>query len=157
MLRLDTDADLIKSDEGYRATVYVDATGKPIGPGSTVIGHPTIGWGIRLDGSGLTVPEAQALIDSRLALARGDASQLLGIGAWSLLGSPRRAALTNMAYTMGRERLSEFTDLLAAIRSSDWPGAKAAVLDSKWAIDEAPARARRIADMLLTGNWPAAA
>ena len=41
--------DELGADEGIRMLVYDDATGRPIGPGTLVRGHPTIGIGTDSD------------------------------------------------------------------------------------------------------------
>lgn len=52
---------MLRAEEGLRLTVYDDATGKPIKPGTLVKGHPTIGIGRALDVNGITEAEAEYL------------------------------------------------------------------------------------------------
>jgi len=147
-------ARLIERDEGFRAKVYDDATGLPIGPGSHVVGHPTVGWGRALDIAPLTLSEALVLRENSEAAAIGDARFLVGDAAWSGLGVTRQAALANMAYQLGRAGLGAFRALIEAVRAGDWQAAHDAALDSR-AARQAPARWRRNAAMLLTGAMPA--
>lgn len=56
-----------------------------------------------------------------------------------------------MAFQMGRAKLEGFNRMLLCVRAGDWQGAYDNALDSKWA-RQTPARANRIATMLLTGE-----
>lgn len=49
----------LRGDEGEVLKVYDDATGKPIGPGSVVVGNPSIAVGRNLSGRGLTTVECE--------------------------------------------------------------------------------------------------
>lgn len=55
------DAELM-GDEGLVLRVYDDATGKPIGPGSHVIGNPTVGVGRNLTARGIKKEEASIML-----------------------------------------------------------------------------------------------
>jgi GH24 family phage-related lysozyme (muramidase) len=57
-------SQMLEREEGLRTLVYDDATGKPIGPGSVVQGHPTIGIGRALDVNGITAVEADFLLEN---------------------------------------------------------------------------------------------
>ena len=53
--------------EGLRLTVYDDATGETIGPGTRMQGIPTVGVGRNLLDRGLTRQEAHYLLDNDIA------------------------------------------------------------------------------------------
>ena len=146
--------DLFKMEEGFRGTLYDDATGKPIVPGWTVIGHPTAGWGFALDTCPLDQVEADFIFARRLARATAAAIIDLGAADWKRLDDVRRAALTSMAYQMGAAGLAAFKNTLAAVRAGNWQAARDGVMASDFA-KETPGRAGRDATMLLTGEWPA--
>lgn len=69
---------------------------------------------------------------------------------WDALDMPRQVALIDMAHNLGYG-LVEFKDFLAAVRAKDWPRAKAAMLDSRWA-RQTLRRADDDARIILTGS-----
>ena len=72
---------------------------------------------------------------------------------WALnLDVGRRAALVLMAFQLGTSGLLAFKNMLLALRHQKWQEAHDHALDSKWARDDTPARAKRVAAMLLTGS-----
>ena len=76
-------------DEGERLFVYDDATGRPVGKGSTLIGNPTIGVGRCLSTRGITRAESRALLGNDEAAAWSELSALL---PWLPLETPARIA-----------------------------------------------------------------
>jgi len=141
---------LLWSEEGERLMVYDDATREPIKPGTHVIGHPTIGAGIRLD-----VPILQKESDTMLANRVQALVARMMLRAWfRALDPTRRWAIISMAYTIGVEGVEAFTGMIAGLQAADWAAASAAILDSVWAKEQAPARAGRVAAMILSGQWP---
>jgi GH24 family phage-related lysozyme (muramidase) len=148
--------DLLTFEEGKRAFVYDDGDGKRIVPGKVMIGHPTTGIGFALDTYPLDDEEIEFLLQHRRQKAEGWAAADLGAEAWAKLDVVRRAALTSMAYQMGQTSLAGFPKMLAAVRVGDWQRAHDEALNSTWARWQTPARALREANMLLTGQWPAA-
>jgi lysozyme len=144
---------LIAAAEGLRLGVYDDATGKPIGPGVTLRGHPTIGYGRALDRQGITRDEARALLENDLAVLTGQVAGIVGADFWPPLGPARQAALIDIAYEIGPAGLARFSEMLGAVRTGDWKGAHSAALRSAWA-HQVPTRASRDALILLTGAMP---
>jgi hypothetical protein len=114
------------------------------------------GIGFALDTYPLDDVEIAFLLQHRRQRAEVWAAADLGADAWAKLDVVRRAALTSMAYQMGQASLAGFPKMLAAVRASDWQRAHDEALDSQWAKWQTPARALREANMLLTGQWPAA-
>ncbi|MEK6591552.1 MAG: hypothetical protein AABZ67_00585 [Pseudomonadota bacterium] len=145
--------DLIKLHEGFRGYIYDDATGEKLGPGDRIKGNPTFGWGFALSVNPATQGECGILLAIRLSGAANDAALAVGREAFKTIAPARQAALADMAYQMGRQRLEGFNLMLDAIRRGDWDRARDEALASRWA-RQTPARARAVADMLLTGNWP---
>ena len=88
-------------------------------------------------------------LEANLALAREDAAAVFG-DAFAALDEPRRDALTELAFVLGRTSLIRFTGLRAAVQSGDWLAAGAEVVDSAWAKQDGP-RATRIARVLRGG------
>ena len=92
-------AALVRLHEGLRLTVYDDATGEPIGPGATLIGHPTIGVGRALDVRGISAAEADALLVRDLDEAARELTEAL---PWiARLDPVRRAVLIDMRHSAG--------------------------------------------------------
>jgi GH24 family phage-related lysozyme (muramidase) len=87
------------------------------------------------------------------AVAASAAPGILGVSTWALLEEPRKAALVDLCFNMGPVKLQGFHHMLDAIRRSDWPEAKAELLDSAYAT-EVKTRAETNATTLLTGEWP---
>lgn len=157
MIAFDTAALMasLELGEGFRAVVYDDATGKPIVPGSTVIGHPTIAFGCALDISGMsreqgTVMALEKAQDMNVGLCNS-------LPWYPTLDEPRRRVLIEMAYNMGLHGLLQFKNMLAAVQVGDWKTAAAEMLNSKWAteVDDGPGgklgRADRLAAQMETG------
>jgi lysozyme len=141
-------AGLLAREEGLRLTVYDDATGKPLLPGATLVGHPTIGIGRCLDRRGITAAEAMALLENDIAEVRAQLAQAL---PWvAALSENRRMVLQAMAFQLGIAGLLAFKDTLAAARRGDHAAAADGMLASLWA-RQTPARAARMAAMMRAG------
>lgn len=130
--------------EDLRMLVYDDATGKPVVPGYTMIGHPTIGYGRALDIDGISKQEAGYLLDNNLA-ARFDWLERL---PWfTPLDDVRQAVIADLSYNVGLVGLLNFTKMIAAIRRQDYVTAGREIIDSKLS----PRRARDLARVMTTG------
>lgn len=140
-------ADLTR-DEGMRLFVYDDATGKPIRPGSTVIGHPTVGIGRALDTHGITASEAAFLLGDDIP--KCDAQLTAALPWYPDLDSVRRRVLLEMAFNLGVTGLLQFRQMLAAVETQDWTRAKANMVASHWFL-QVGARGARLANMMLNG------
>jgi lysozyme len=139
---------LLESEEGLRLTVYDDATGKPLLPGMTIVGHPTIGIGRCLDRKGITEVEARYLLENDLQEVRAQVAKEL---PWSAkLSVSRRIVLEAMAFQMGIDGLLGFRNTLAMVQRGDYAGAAAGMLNSLWA-RQTPARAKRMSEMMRLG------
>lgn len=119
--------DLVKRMEGFRATPYLCPAG-----------YPTIGYGHRipsLQHPPITEAEAEQLLRVDLGWAQRAALQL----APNLVTEPRRlAALTDLAYNVGRDALDgmdpndlgDDAGVVQCLRAGDWTGA--AVRFRRW-------------------------
>lgn len=139
--------DILLNEEGVRLVVYDDATGKPIVPGTTVKGHPTIGIGRCLDTEGITLVEAHELLQDDI---EGIINTLSAQPWWGGLNDTRRAVLVCMAYQMGVTALLSFKNTLAHVAAGQYAQAADEMLNSVWA-RQTPARAKRMADMMRHG------
>ena len=72
--------------------------------------------------------------------------------AMAACNEPRQAILISMAYQMGADGLSKFTNTLKSVATQNWHAAQAGMLASKWA-KQTPNRANRHAIQMLTGVW----
>ena len=57
--------------------------------------------------------------------------------------------IVNMAFNMGRPRLSKFKNFIAGVNDRDWVRAAEEMMDSRWA-DQVGARAVRLRNRILT-------
>ena len=149
--------DLIKRHEGLRLVSYDDATGDPVIVGGACIGTLSIGYGSTVDvvpGMIITTAEAEQRLTLAAGIATADAQYAVGPAVWSGMNEARQAALTDMAYTMGRLRLLGFHMMLEAIQDGRWQRVHDQCLASKWAA-QVKTRAAEDAQIFLTGEFPA--
>lgn len=131
--------DQLKRDEGLRLKVYADQ-----------LGHPTIGYGRALDTKGISLAEAEAMLDHDIQDATIEVDARL---PWvATLDGARRAVLINMAFNLGIGGLLAFRKMLAAVERGDWAAAAGEMLDSRWATQVGP-RAHRLSRQMETGLW----
>src|SRR3990167_9799347 len=98
---------MLMRDEGLRLKPYTDTTG-----------HLTVGFGRNLTTVGISLAEAEYLLDHDIARACADLQAAL---PWTVnLDDMRRAALTNMVFNLGLSGLVGFHKMLAAMQHSDW-------------------------------------
>ena len=135
--------DYLRREEGESATVYQDSLSLwTIGVGRLVDGRKL--------GAGLTPDEIAYLLNNDVK-AKTDA--VLKALPWvAKLPEVRQAALIGMAFQMGVGGLLGFKGLLSAAQAGLWQTAAAHALDSTWA-KQTPARAGRVAKMLITNQW----
>jgi lysozyme len=112
---------LIKEHEGLRLYPYVCSAGKM-----------TIGYGRNIEDRGISMREAEDMLRTDIRLAQNDAEMFCG-SAWCSMSACRRAAIIDMAYNLGLNRLSTFKNLQASLFVRDWKMAAAEMLDSRWA------------------------
>ena len=133
--------ELLKREEGFRARVYDDATGKELRRGDVVKGVPTIGYGTTV----VTRDQAGWLLASRLAT---DHEALRKTLPWTAeLPDVAQEVLLAMAYQLGLDGLRKFQRTLSCLQSRDYHGAADAMLASHWA-RQTPARVERMAALI---------
>lgn len=142
--------DQLRRDESLRLTVYDDATGKPIVPGTLVKGHPTIGYGRALDVEGITKDEAEYLLSNDVSRVKIDVAEAI---PWMTdLDEARRGVLQNMAFNMGVKGLLDFKNTLSLVKAGSYMNAATEMLNSKWA-KQVGDRANRLARQMVSGEW----
>lgn len=117
------------------------------------LGYLTIGVGRLIDerkGGRLRPIEINFLLDNDIAEKSAEVVQAL---PWSATLAPaRQAVLVQMAFQLGTAGLLKFQRALAAVRDAHYSLAAQEMLDSDWA-KQTPARARRMARQVETGEW----
>ena len=142
-------ADL-RQAEGVRSTVYDDATGQPIRPGSTVHGHPSVGVGHRID-----LPLSDALIDALLEADITDACQALDMALpwWTGCTEPQQRALVELAFNLGVGGLvSKFPRFLLHLKGGQAHAAGCDLDAALWAQQVGRTRAQRIVQQVQGGE-----
>jgi lysozyme len=142
--RLATDID---NGEGCRLTAYRDTKNLW-----------TIGWGHLLDqtkdwtGCAWTQQYADSVRDQDIQTAVTAAQALQ---EWPYLDTPcRQNAVCELVFNMGEKKWKGFVKCRAAIARGDWRGAHDQLIASEWDTEVGKTRADRIADYLLTGQYP---
>jgi lysozyme len=127
---------MLKSDEGYRDHVYLDT-----------VGVPTCGWGHALHvGSPVSRQICELFLAADLERVDKDYAFMR-----MNLDPVREAVVKCMLFQMGLGGVQRFTRFLKAVDRQDFPAAALEMLNSRWA-EQTPNRARRLADMMLTGK-----
>ena len=125
-------------DEGLRLKVYNDSKG-----------IPTIGVGRNLRDKGLSLAEAEYLLDNDIRDATSDVVSRI---PWSYTLDPIRfEVLVNLSFNLGVAGLLAFAKMLAALEAGRWDDASTELLDSKYA-KQVGRRADRLATQIRTGE-----
>lgn len=136
---------LVKQHEAFRRFVYDDATGKPLKPGNTIEGHPTIGYGLCLDTRGIPQEDAELLTTRYIVeLERSLRVERPVFGTLSMI---RQAVIIDMAYNLGVGGVLGFKRMWDAIERANYREAAEEMLDSAWAL-QVGERADRLAGMM---------
>jgi lysozyme len=112
-------------------------------------GKLTIGVGRNLDDVGISDDEIDYLLANDIKRVETELDKSLPW--WRDLDPVRQRVLANMNFQMGLPRLLKFKNTLAAMQAHDWDRCAVGMLASKWAQEDSPVRARRLAKMMRTG------
>ena len=123
----------IKKFEGWRSKPYRDQ-----------FGTPTIGWGRNLD-NGISEEEGNLMFENDLKSAYHVCEKLVD-DFDNHPGSVKRG-LVNMAFELGEDKMSEFKNMLEALRNKDYITAAEEVLKSDFA-HEVTGRAEYISHLI---------
>jgi len=136
----------ISNAEGCKLTAYKDTRGLW-----------TLGWGHLLDqtkdwtGTTWTQQYADSIRDQDIASAIQYAQALQ---EYPYLDTPcRQNAVCELVFNM-RKKWNGFVKCRAAIARGDWQAAHDQLLASEWKNEVGPTRSARIANYLLTGQYP---
>lgn len=108
----------------------------------------TIGYGRAIGLNGISVKEAEFLLENDFETARRDAITYITPDVFMRLNNKQQAVLVCMAFNLGLTRLQKFKLLKKAIIAGNFSEAKAQMLNSKWA-RQVKNRANRLADQML--------
>lgn len=138
--------NILKKEEGFRATAYYCSEG-----------YPTIGYGRVIGAKGSALPsgtvnekdEAEFVLSS----IRQHISSLSvhASDAWEQCNTARRAILVSMVYQLGLSGLLKFKMALSSMSDGLFDSASLHMLDSKWAT-QTPNRAARHAEQMQLGH-----
>ena len=133
----------LRRDEGVKPAAYQDH-----------LGFWTIGVGRLIDsrkpGAGLRPDEIDYLLRNDI---NDRVSALQRALPWfDRLNDARRGVLVNMAFQLGTAGLLGFKSTLALVERGQYAEAAEQMLKSKWA-NQTPARAKRLAEQMKTGEW----
>jgi lysozyme len=129
----------LQRDEDVRLKPYVDTVGKL-----------TIGCGRNLTDRGISLDEADYLLDNDIAIVLGE---LVTRFPWTAkLDEVRQAVLVNMGFNMGVPKLAMFTTTLDHVKNKRYADASVSMLKSKWA-GQVGNRAKRLSEQMRTGQW----
>lgn len=103
---------------------------------------------------GLTEEQATALLEQDIAAAEAGARRVLPF--FDQLPPQAQQIAIQMAFQMGPSGLAGFEDMSAALQQTppDFNAAADAMLDSKWAREDSPKRAKALADLMRTLGAP---
>ena len=131
-MNLDRLIESLKQEEGFRGIPYEDK-----------LGIPTIGYGTKLP---LSEEEAELLLKHRLD------KKILELNEKEpfFLELPQKAqeVIANMAYQLGVGGVLKFKKMWAALKKGDYQKAADEMLDSKWAREQTPNRAKKLAEIM---------
>jgi lysozyme len=143
--------ELLKEEEGLFLQAYDDGTERVIRPGTTLKGHPTIGYGRALDVEGITKEEALYLLQNDIAEVQTQATSAF---SWFKgLSEVRQTVILSMIFNLGLHGFSQFTSTIAAIERGDFETASTDMLNSLWA-RQVGHRATELATMMGSNQAP---
>lgn len=127
----------IKGYEKFKSKPYVDTVGKL-----------TIGYGRNIEDNGISIQEAEYLLDNDIKKTEHD---LLGFSWYIKAPGNVKDALMNMCFNLGLPKLLTFKNMIRAINNGDYTQAALEALNSKWATQVGD-RAKDVALMLRETN-----
>ena len=129
----------LKIHEGVKLKPYKCSAGKL-----------TIGVGKNIEDNGITLEEAEYLLQNDIVEAR---SQLLHAFPWmGDFNDARISAMINFTFNVGIGTVKKFENTLAYMQSGDWDKAADEMMDSRWA-RQVGNRAVEVTEQIRTGKW----
>jgi len=129
----------LKRHEGVKLKPYKCSAGKL-----------TIGVGKNIEDNGITLEEAEYLLQNDIAEAR---SQLLHAFPWmGEFNDARISAMINFTFNVGIGTVKKFENTLSYMQSGEWDKAADEMMDSRWA-RQVGNRAIEVTEQIRTGEW----
>jgi len=127
--------DDIKKHEGFSPVVY-----------QCTAGYDTIGYGQRVKYLKVTQEQAEEWLEEELQ----NLKYVLADKYDWFLPAPQEAQdiVMNMNYQLGVTAFSKFKKTIKYIKVKDYKSASTEMLDSKWARDDTPRRAKELSDRM---------
>ena len=127
--------DDIKRHEGFSSCVY-----------KCTAGYDTIGYGTRVKYLKVTKEQAEEWLKEELE----NLKYILADKYEWFLPAPQevRDIVINMSYQLGVSGFSKFKKTIQLLKNKDYEGASIEMLDSKWARDDTPNRAKDLSKRL---------
>ena len=127
--------DDIKKHEGFSPVVY-----------QCTAGYDTIGYGKRIKYLQITEEQAEEWLEEELQ----NLKYVLADKYDWFLPAPQEAQdiVMNMNYQLGVTAFSKFKKTIKYIKVKDYKSASTEMLDSKWARDDTPRRAKELSDRM---------
>ena len=144
MNRIELAKESIKLHEGFRGAPYNDRTGDTVhlDPPARL----TVGYGRNLEAKPLSYAVADLMLAEDVAEAAEGAFRVWGDPfAWADISEERAAVLIEMVFQMGESGVRGFVKFLEHAKAGRHDEAADEMLDSRWARDDSPARARELA------------
>lgn len=139
--------ELIKAEEGFRATPYKCTSGAwTIGYGTNADAH-----GLDVSGQTWTRVQAQDALLDELEIIIGELDRRWP--SWRELNDARRAVVLSACYQLGIYGVASFKNTIAKMLAEDFSGAADNLLASKWA-KQTPERVKRNAEIMRSGVLP---
>jgi GH24 family phage-related lysozyme (muramidase) len=140
---------IIKADEGLRLVAYQDSRG-----------IWTIGYGYNLEAHGFTPPMAarvrwtreKAEAEFDVCFDRCLSSLNKNFPTWTNLSPARQAVAISAMYQLGAAKVLQFAPTIKHIVAHEYEDAAQHMLASAWG-KQTPARVKRLATMMRTGEW----
>ena len=136
----------LKIDEGVKYEIYKDH-----------LGYPTFGIGHLItendpehgkpDGTKISEDRVNEIFETDVAKFVSEAKILFS--DLDDLPDVAQQVIVNMAFNMGRPRLSKFKNFIAGVNDRDWTRAAEEMMDSRWATQVGD-RAIRLRNQILT-------
>jgi lysozyme len=140
----------LRRDEGVRYIPYQDSLGYwTNGVGHKLTAAELGASGIPLSMDAVSDDQVNAWLDADIIT---DCAPLAQFPWFSGLDPIRQAVFQNMAYNMGFHKLLGFPSMIHFATLQNWPNTAAQMRSSIWA-EQVGARAVRLEDQILTGQW----
>jgi lysozyme len=111
-------------------------------------GKVTIGYGRNLDDVGITITEAEAMLEADIDRSVDELDRVKP--GWREHSDNRQNVLIEMMFNLGAPRLMGFRKMWAAIDARDYTKAAIEMLDSRWA-KQVGKRAETLANQMRAG------